>query len=784
MSVSNRLENRQEPYICVQDGLVQDISNSFTVMTGYNRAELQGKAVIYVLNDLLRINKKARSIDEFSHIESFFFFNKLLDFKEARIELQKDKNRDITYLIFRQCPLVSINNPLSYTHQLISDNLVGIAIYSAEDFILLKASKQYERIMYNLYQASDVIGEKVNEFDKGWMHSLARTTWEQAIHTKSTVQNLEHSIVNPMTGKMEYYDASVAPILDGNRVKFLVVSMNNVTEKVNYRIENEKKALMIGKQKELLETVIEKQKDSIFIIDKEGNIILNNKANKEAFPKQLFNIRDLYNAIDYYNEAGKKLSFEELPLHRVMNGEEINDIKLKLKGKQGDFTKYLNLNGTPIYDKDGNFEYAFLFGYDITEIVESRQLIINQKEQLEGIMENMSDAIYIIDRDGKYILQNKAALEYFGTKLKQVGDASETAKFYEMDGAEINLDEMPEAMMLKGIETKDKVIHIHFPTKEVYVSVSATPIFDQKGNYITGVLSSRDITEYIKRNETIKKQHIALLIAEKKEKENLEKVIAMKDEFLSLISHEFKTPLTVINSALQTLELVYSDQLTEKVKSYLDKIKQNTYRQVRLVNNLLDITRANAGHLKLNIRNLDVVFMTKKMVESVSPYAVQRGVNIHFICEYEEKIIALDEEKYERILLNLLSNAIKFTPENKQIIVELVGKEGSLLLKVTDEGIGIPKEKLDMIFERFGQVDSSYTRQAEGSGIGLTLVKLMVNAMGGSISVDSQLGAGSIFCVELPELLIENDINNEGLKGLIDNRLIQSIAIEFSDIYF
>ncbi|MDF2531260.1 MAG: domain S-box protein [Clostridia bacterium] len=782
MSLSNNMVNMQQPYLRVQDNVVDDMNEDFTVMTGYSREEIKGKAVLYVLNDLLKMNKSVNSVDELNDIESFFFFNKISDFKEASIKVQRNRECNIIYLIFQQCPLISINNSLSYTHQLISDNLVGIAIYSAEDFTLLKASKEYERIICDLHQVNNIVGKKVSEFHINWMKSLARVSWEKAIHTKSTVQNLEHSILNPTTGKIEYFDASVAPILDGNRVKFLVVSMNNVTEKVNYRIENEKKALMIEKQKELLETVIEKQKDSVFIIDKQGNIILNNKSDEGEYGKQLFTIRDLYHAIDYYDESGNRLSFEEMPIHRVMNGEEINDIKLKLK--RGNLTKYLNLNGTPIYDKEGKFEYAFLFGQDMTEVMVSRQLIVNQKEQLEAIMENMSDAIFIIDGNGKYILQNKSALEYFGTDLKQVGDAAKAAKYFEMDGEEITLDEMPEAMMLKGIETKDKVIHIQFPRKEIYVSVSATPIFDKKGNYVIGVLSSRDITEYIKRNETIKEQHIALLIAEKKEKENLEKVIAMKDEFLSLISHEFKTPLTVINSALQTLELVYSDQLTEKVKSYMDKIKQNTYRQVRLVNNLLDITRANAGHVKLNIRKLDVVFMTKMIVESVSPYALQKCVNIRFACEHEEKLMALDEEKYERILLNLLSNAIKFTSEGKQIIVELVGKEKGLILKVTDEGIGIPKDKQEMIFERFGQVDSSYTRQVEGSGIGLSLVKLMVSAMGGNISVDSQVGTGSSFCVELPELFLDNENNIEALRGLVDNRLIQSIAIEFSDIYF
>jgi signal transduction histidine kinase len=144
----------------------------------------------------------------------------------------------------------------------------------------------------------------------------------------------------------------------------------------------------------------------------------------------------------------------------------------------------------------------------------------------------------------------------------------------------------------------------------------------------------------------------------------------------------------------------------------------------------------------------------------------------------------MDEEKYERILLNLLSNAIKFTPQNKSIEVKIICQADKVKLMVIDEGIGIPIEKQELIFERFGQVDSSYTRQAEGSGIGLSLVKLMVNVLGGQISVLSKVGVGSCFSVELPDLVVREELDIGALKELIDNRLIQSIAIEFSDIYF
>lgn len=266
--------------------------------------------------------------------------------------------------------------------------------------------------------------------------------------------------------------------------------------------------------------------------------------------------------------------------------------------------------------------------------------------------------------------------------------------------------------------------------------------------------------------------------------EDLQKAIEMKDEFLSLISHEFRTPINVINTAIQTMNYICADEMSDKVKEYIGIIRQNTYRQLRLVNNLLDITRAGAGSMKINKKNIDIVFLTRAITESVYQYAFQKGVGLTFVSPLEKKIIGTDDEKYERIILNLLSNAIKFTPRGKSIMVSLRSKKGSICVEVKDTGIGIPPNKIDLIFEKFEQVDSSLSRQAEGSGIGLSLVKKFVEALGGSISVKSKVGKGSTFTILLPDETVVEEHNGKTAEDLMDNHLIQSTNIEFSDIYF
>lgn len=157
--------------------------------------------------------------------------------------------------------------------------------------------------------------------------------------------------------------------------------------------------------------------------------------------------------------------------------------------------------------------------------------------------------------------------------------------------------------------------------------------------------------------------------------------------------------------------------------------KQNSNRQLKLVNNLLDIIRINAGKIKINLTNIDIILMTRTITESIIIFAEQKGIRLSFSSTLGVKIIGIDEEKYERILLNLLSNAIKFTPRGKSIFVmasqKIVKGKCKVCIKVKDQGIGISPDNQQLIFERFGQVDSSLSRQAEGTGIGLSLLKCL-----------------------------------------------------------
>ncbi|HID0769094.1 TPA: ATP-binding protein [Clostridium botulinum] len=253
-------------------------------------------------------------------------------------------------------------------------------------------------------------------------------------------------------------------------------------------------------------------------------------------------------------------------------------------------------------------------------------------------------------------------------------------------------------------------------------------------------------------------------------------------DFLANISHELKTPLNVIFTAVQILDLYKKDaESYDKKEQYIKVIKQNCYRLMRLINNLLDTTKLDSGYLKLNLVNCNIVNLVEEITLSVVYYAESKNINIIFDTDVEEKIMAVDPDKIERIVLNLLSNAIKFTGSGGNIYVTVKDFEDNIIISVKDTGIGIPEDKIENIFDRFVQVDKTLRRNKEGSGIGLYLVKSFVNMHEGTIDIQSEIGKGSEFIINIPVKLVKEDLEKE--NNVFYSPSKEYVDMEFADIY-
>lgn len=266
-----------------------------------------------------------------------------------------------------------------------------------------------------------------------------------------------------------------------------------------------------------------------------------------------------------------------------------------------------------------------------------------------------------------------------------------------------------------------------------------------------------------------------------KELESYDKI---KTEFFANISHEFKTPLSVMLSAIQLMNSNYRKiGVCEKERKYMKSIQQNCYRLLRLVNNLIDITKIDSNYFELNLQNYNIIKLVENITMSVTEYAQQKGLTIDFSKNINERIIACDPDQIERIILNLISNAIKFTPRGGKISVIANDCYDNIQIKVRDTGVGIPYDMQRTIFERF-QRDSSFKRRCEGSGIGLSIVQALVEKHGGTVTVQSEVGKGSEFTVNLPCKVLPEEENTLVCRMDMDNNYyVEKIKIEFSDIY-
>lgn len=285
----------------------------------------------------------------------------------------------------------------------------------------------------------------------------------------------------------------------------------------------------------------------------------------------------------------------------------------------------------------------------------------------------------------------------------------------------------------------------------------------------------RELKEVNSEKDIIKSDY------EKKTKED-----KIKNELLTNISHEFKTPVNVIYAAVQTQESKKDVKDIEELKKYNGIIKQNCYRMIRLVNNFIDIVKFEERQIKLRLKCENIVYLTEQIVMSAIPFANSKKLNIIFDTSDEELYCIIDPYLYQRVILNILSNSIKYTNVSSDISVSLFTKEGWVEIVIEDHGIGISKESLNSIFDRFERVDKTFSRDTEGIGLGLNIVKEIIDMHKGKVEILSEKGKGTKVIVKLHEFRKERSsyYYDNGLDDNLIEQIQHETDIEMSDIYF
>jgi PAS domain S-box-containing protein len=370
------------------------------------------------------------------------------------------------------------------------------------------------------------------------------------------------------------------------------------------------------------------------------------------------------------------------------------------------------------------------FSSQLGRALENAQLydeVNKERAYIENLVDNAGDAIISTDVEDRILTWNHGAAVIFGySKEETIGQR--LTILLPSRRAE-DLEEIRDKVRLTGVIRNLEVRRIRKDGMVIETSLAVSPIRDQNDNVIGFLHLARDITE------------------KKRYEHRLKELDQMKSAFVSNVSHELRTPLTAIKaSADNMLDRLLGD-LNEKQAGYLTRIKSNSDRLARLINDLLDLSTIEAGKINLRPTNLPIVTLVKEAAESLRPVATEKLIDLEVVCADPGLIAWADRDKVIQVLMNLMGNALKFTPPRGTVTVAVTKNDASWTqISVTDTGPGVPVGEMNKVFARFYQVD----RTGKGTGLGLAISKALVEMHGGKIWVESELGQGSTFCFTLP----------------------------------
>lgn len=613
-----------------------------------------------------------------------------------------------------------------------------------------------------------------NAFDRVFHKDFleVQNLFQKAVDEKSNF-NADFRVMMP-DGRLLWNNCVGQPVLDENgKVIRIVGNCRDITEAK----ENED----IIRQSEIFRrTILDSLSAHIAVLDKDGEIVAVNNAWKRFAEMNFFQCENDSAGVgqNYIEvcESSENLDEEAANivgnLRKVLN-LEIEGFSLEYPCHSPDEDRWFLLQATALKSAKGG---AVISHIDITDRKKAEAELKNSEEFNRSIFENSPDCVKILELDGTLHSMNRN-----GLCIMEIDDFSDFSGTQWVDFWQGDENEMAYQAVQNARQGKSAHFEGFCQTAkgtERWWDVSLAPIFDSKGEPVRIVSTSRDVTE--RRNAD--KEREELLKNEKAARKEAEIANRLRDEFLATVSHELRAPLNSILGWGRMLEKGNLDSSTSD--KAVQTIVRNAEAQNRLIEDLLDVSRIISGKLRLEVINVNPVTFVEAAMETVRPAAEAKNIKLELIHDKVVSHVSGDPNRLQQVIWNLLSNSIKFTPSGGNVTIEIERMNGHAEIRVKDTGIGINKEFLPYVFERFRQADATSIRKFGGLGLGLAIVRHIVEMHGGTVSVFSEgEDKGTTFTIQLPIIKIfqeenENEKNNKefsfdnSLKGSLDGLLI------------
>ena len=487
--------------------------------------------------------------------------------------------------------------------------------------------------------------------------------------------------------------------------------------------------------------------ETIIIIDNKGNVLDINARiydwlgyeREELIGDNLFNL-------PFFADKYKNNIFD-LSTNAIFS-EKTSSYELDFISKNGE-KRTGSVHAVPIKNRSNKISGGLIMISDVTESKAAKERINKLSQFQDSVIDNANVWLSAMNLMGNVVIWNKAAEAITGYPREEVLGHNSIWDWLNPDDIQCKRDITTKGISHIGGDVFSQNFETLIKRKDgniKTVSWDSCNILDNTKNPIGSITLGLDITEQKRSEEEIKRQNV-----------ELKRLNRIKSDFLNVTSHELRTPMVAIKGYAQLLFDLSLGEITDKQKKALAVVLRNTTRLNKLVQDILDVSRLESGTMKFLPEDTDISELTKEIAETMESSANSKQKKINSIIEDNLPNLIIDPERVKQVLVNLVNNAIKFSPNNSDINIQVKKEVDCVLFEVQDFGRGIPKNKIEKIFDTFYQVDSANDRKLmDGAGLGLAISRGIVVAHGGNIQVESRVNKGSTFKFTLPLKPVED----------------------------